>query len=104
LNNSWHPSSADLHAFDAIKVQKLGVPKATCHARVFAWYSLVSRFSEDARKRWEEGNVKASEPVKESNPQPITKKPVVEETKHETTASFPPTIREYYEDSYRVSL
>ena len=53
LNNSAQPTGADLKAFDAIKAQKLGVPKATCHARTFAWYSLVSRFSEDSRKKWD---------------------------------------------------
>jgi hypothetical protein len=53
LNNSAQPSAADLSAFESLK--KLSPPKANSHARAFAWYSLVNRFSDDTRKIWAAG-------------------------------------------------
>lgn len=62
LGGGSQPSAADLQAYESLK--KLGIPKATCHARAFAWYSLVSRFSEDARSHWgaEQSAKKPEEP------------------------------------------
>ena len=81
LDGGSQPSANDLKVYDSLK--KLGMPKATSHARAFAWYSLVSRFSEDARNRWggQPIALKTEEPIPAA--QAITKKKVekVEETK-----------------------
>jgi len=53
LNNGVQPTEADLNAFESLK--KLSAPKPNSHARTFAWYSLVNKFSDDARKRWAAG-------------------------------------------------
>ena len=43
------PTNADLEAFEAIKSESLS---AATHPHVFAWFSLVSKFSDVVKKTW----------------------------------------------------
>ena len=52
-NQQWvggqTPTNADTDAFEALKSESLS---AATHPHVFAWFSLVSKFSDAVRKTW----------------------------------------------------
>jgi hypothetical protein len=91
-----------LQAFNQVKQLPI---KPTAHSRSYAWFNLVSRFSEETRNRWGGAQVQA-QASKQTENAPITKKQPKtdgEKKPDPNMKKHPATVREYYEDSYMVS-
>lgn len=72
--SSQQPTSADKEAYDQVKAS---APSAETHPHTFAWYALVSRFSDAVRNSWaapaapakaKAAPAKKEEPKKEAAP------------------------------------